>query len=92
MTIHSKIVIIFRFGSFEAFKNQMKDERGQLTPGTRLLCGLGAGVMEAIFAVTPMETIKVKFINDQRSARPKFKGFFNGVSQIVRSEGTFQIL
>jgi len=32
-----------------------------------MLCGLGAGVCEAIFAVTPMETVKVKFINDQVS-------------------------
>jgi solute carrier family 25 citrate transporter 1 len=37
-----------------------------------LLCGLGAGVSEAILAVTPMETVKVKFINDQvRSAKTK---------------------
>lgn len=34
-----------------------------------------------------METVKVKFINDQRSANPKFRGFFNGVGQIVKQEG-----
>jgi hypothetical protein len=39
----------------------------------------GAGVSEAIFAVTPMETLKVKFINDQTSANPKYKGFFHGI-------------
>lgn len=44
-------------------------------------------MLEAIFAVTPMETVKVKFINDQRSANPKFKGFFHGVGQIVKAEG-----
>ena len=53
----------------------------------RLLCGLGAGVSEAILAVTPMETVKVKFINDQRSANPRFKGFFHGVREIIRAEG-----
>ena len=53
----------------------------------KLIAGLGAGVLEAIFAVTPMETVKVKFINDQRSANPKFKGFFHGVSSIVKQEG-----
>lgn len=37
--------------------------------------------------MTPMETIKVKFINDQRSANPKFKGFAHGVSEIVKAEG-----
>lgn len=63
------------------------DSKGNLSPVQRLTCGLGAGVAEAIFAVTPMETVKVKFINDQRSANPKFKGFFHGVREIIRAEG-----
>lgn len=63
------------------------DERGNLSPSGRLLCGLGAGVSEAILAVTPMETIKVKFINDQRSGKPRFKGFFHGVALIIREQG-----
>lgn len=65
----------------------MVDDKGQLSTGGKLLAGLGAGVCEAVLAVTPMETVKVKFINDQRSANPKFKGFFHGVSTIVRQEG-----
>lgn len=65
----------------------MVDERGVLSPGGRLLCGLGAGVSEALLAVTPMETVKVKFINDQLSGNPKYKGFFHGVSMIVKQEG-----
>lgn len=65
----------------------MKDEKGNLSAGGRLLCGLGAGVCEAIFAVTPMETVKVKFINDQRSANPRYKGFFHGVGMIVKEQG-----
>lgn len=65
----------------------MVDERGNLGAGGRLLCGLGAGVCEAIFAVTPMETVKVKFINDQRSANPKYKGFVHGVGAIVKESG-----
>ena len=47
----------------------------------------GAGVLEAICAVTPMETIKVKFINDQTSARPHYRGFFHGVYNIVKDSG-----
>jgi len=76
-----------RFGAFEEFKKRSVDSKGNLGPGQRLLCGLGAGVAEAIFAVTPMETVKVKFINDQRSANPRFKGFFHGVGEIIRTEG-----
>lgn len=81
---------VFRFGAFETFKTQMQDHNGQLSAGGKLLAGLGAGVCEAILAVTPMETVKVKFINDQRSGNPKFKGFFHGVSTIVRQEGMFK--
>jgi hypothetical protein len=37
----------FRFGAFEEFKRLLVNEKGQLTPSTRLLAGLGAGVSEA---------------------------------------------
>lgn len=77
----------FRFGAFEYFKNMAVDERGNLAPHMRMVCGLGAGIAEAIFAVTPMETIKVKFIDDQTSKNPKFRGFFHGVREIVRTQG-----
>ncbi|CAL8081670.1 unnamed protein product [Orchesella dallaii] len=76
-----------RFGAFEQFKTMSMDSKGNLSPVQRLYCGLGAGVAEAILAVTPMETVKVKFINDQRSANPRFKGFFHGVREIIRTEG-----
>merc|ERR1712001_451473 len=76
-----------RFGSFEQFKRMRMDNRGNLAPVDRMLCGLGAGVCEAIFAVTPMETVKVKFINDQRSANPKYMGFFHGVRSIIAEQG-----
>jgi len=76
-----------RFGSFEQLKKVAVDDKGNLSPVNRMLCGLGAGVCEAIFAVTPMETIKVKFINDRRSPNPRFKGFLHGCSIIVKNEG-----
>ncbi|XP_073990646.1 mitochondrial citrate transporter scheggia isoform X2 [Rhodnius prolixus] len=76
-----------RFGAFETFKQASLDERGNLSLYARALCGLGAGIAEAIFAVTPMETIKVKFINDRRAVEPRFKGFFHGVSLIVKEQG-----
>ncbi|XP_057655479.1 putative tricarboxylate transport protein, mitochondrial [Diorhabda carinulata] len=76
-----------RFGAFESFKKRMQKSDGTLTVPGRLLCGLGAGMCEAVLAVTPMETVKVKFINDQRSQTPRFKGFFHGVGMIVKEEG-----
>lgn len=77
----------FRFGTFEFLKSHSVDEKGNLAPIMRLLCGLGAGLSEAIFAVTPMETVKVKFIHDQTLAQPRYKGFLHGIGVIVRTEG-----
>lgn len=85
------LFVKLRFGAFEQFKSLSVDSRGQLSTSGKLLCGLGAGVAEAVLIVTPMETVKVKFINDQRSATPKFRGFFHGVGMIVRQEGLYFI-
>ncbi|GFO10583.1 tricarboxylate transport protein, mitochondrial [Plakobranchus ocellatus] len=76
-----------RFGSFEELKKRFVGTDGTLSAQQRLLCGLGAGVSEAIFAVTPMETVKVKFINDQTSAKPQYRGFFHGVRCIIAEQG-----
>ena len=91
-----------RFGAFENLKQRAVDDRGNLAPHMRLLCGLGAGesihcrmcidigcagVSEAILAVTPMETVKVKFIHDQNQPNPKYRGFSHGVREIVREHG-----
>ena len=76
-----------RFATFEYLKNQMADDRGRLSQVQTLLCGLGAGVAEAVVIVCPMETVKVKFIHDQTQPNPRFKGFFSGVATIVKTEG-----
>uniref|UniRef100_A0A8C7IKP3 Solute carrier family 25 member 1 n=1 Tax=Oncorhynchus kisutch TaxID=8019 RepID=A0A8C7IKP3_ONCKI len=49
-----------RFGVFEYLSNHARDEAGKLNSTRGLLCGLGAGVMEAVFIVCPMETVKVR--------------------------------
>ena len=76
-----------RFVSFEALKRRFADDAGRLSSGNKFLCGLGAGVAMAVFAVTPIETLKVKFINDQTRAKPELRGFFHGVRTIVKTEG-----
>lgn len=48
-----------RFGTFEMLSNPMRDATGRLDNTRSLLCGLGAGVAEAILVVCPMETVKV---------------------------------
>ncbi|XP_045441459.1 tricarboxylate transport protein, mitochondrial isoform X1 [Pipistrellus kuhlii] len=76
-----------RFGMFEFLSNYMRDAQGRLDSTRGLLCGLGAGVAEAVVVVCPMETVKVKFIHDQTSPNPKYRGFFHGVREIVREQG-----
>jgi solute carrier family 25 citrate transporter 1 len=51
------------------------------------LSGAMAGTTEAIFVVTPQETLKVKLIHDRVKPNPKYSGFFNGVSSIYANEG-----
>lgn len=60
---------------------------GQLRPKDKLICGLGAGVFEALFAVIPQESIKVKFINDRFSDQPKYNGLIHGIKEIIREKG-----
>ncbi|XP_069476050.1 tricarboxylate transport protein, mitochondrial [Ambystoma mexicanum] len=76
-----------RFGMFEFLSNHMRDSQGRLDSKRSVICGLGAGMAEAIIVVCPMETIKVKFIHDQCSPKPRFRGFFHGVREIIREQG-----
>lgn len=72
--------------------------QGKLTAPRSLLAGLGAGMMEAIFAVTPSETIKyvliydsqarTKLIDDAKRVQPKYpRGLIPGSMAIIRDEG-----
>lgn len=36
-------------------------------------------------------SFKVKFIHDQTSANPKYRGFFHGVREIIREQGKDQL-
>lgn len=44
---------------FEMLSNPMRDATGRLDNTRSLVCGLGAGIAEAIIVVCPMETLKV---------------------------------
>jgi len=79
-----------RFFAFETLRNALQTAAGKLTTSRTLLAGLGAGVAEAIIAVTPMDTIKTKLIHDQLTSAPgqrKYNGFVHGVRTIVAEQG-----
>ncbi|KAJ3218536.1 hypothetical protein HDU67_005095 [Dinochytrium kinnereticum] len=82
-----------RFLVFDSIKAALADkETGKITGSRMAIAGLGAGVIEAITVVTPSETIKTKLIEDQARAvsqgtKPKYRGLFQGVREIVRECG-----
>lgn len=76
-----------RFAAFEQFRNLLQDANGKMTPVKTLTAGLGAGIAEAILVVTPMETVKVKFIHDLNQPTPKYRGLVHGVTEIVKEQG-----
>ncbi|KAF9508793.1 hypothetical protein BS47DRAFT_1350038 [Hydnum rufescens UP504] len=76
-----------RFVTYDYFKGLLQDKNGKISAPRSLLAGLGAGMTEAIIAVTPSETIKTKLIDDSHSSKPRFKGLIHGTSVIVKEEG-----
>ncbi|KAJ6577146.1 mitochondrial tricarboxylate transporter [Mycena capillaripes] len=76
-----------RFVSYDHFKHLLADSEGKVSAPRSLLAGLGAGMTEAIFAVTPSETIKTKLIDDAKRPNPQYRGLIHGTASIVRQEG-----
>lgn len=76
-----------RFGAFETLKAKFVDENGILSLSDRFLCGLFAGAVEAALVNTPLETIECKLIHDQRTGKPRFRGFLHGAAVIYKEEG-----
>ena len=75
-----------RFGVFDNLKSELAGPDGQLSPVSRMLCGLCAGVAEATLVVTWIETLKVRLINDQRRKKPRFRGLAHAATTIIREE------
>lgn len=80
-----------RFVSYERFKQALADKDGKVSAPRSIVAGLGAGMMEAIFAVTPSETIKTKLIGDAKRPQPRYHGLLHGTASIVREEGLLGI-
>lgn len=79
---------MFRWGSYMNLANFARDEKtGKLSPMMTAVCGMGAGVCEAVCAVTPVETIKTRVTDDQRRGTGKYKGSTDAVIKIMKSEG-----
>merc|ERR1719428_17219 len=79
---------MFRWGAYTNLAGLARDEAtGKLSPLMTTLCGLGAGITEAVIAVTPVETVKTRVTDDQRQGTGNYKGTFDAFGKIFRSEG-----
>ena len=82
----SRFIKHFRFGTFDFLKDLVTGGQGVLSPGQRMVCGLGAGMTEAVLVVTWIETLKVRLIADQKKPKPRFRGLCHAAATIVREE------
>jgi len=78
---------MFRWGAYTNLAGMARGEDGKLSPAMTTLCGLGAGVCEAVCAVTPVETLKTRLTDDQRRGTGKYNGTFDAFFKIMKSDG-----
>jgi solute carrier family 25 citrate transporter 1 len=76
-----------RFAAFAQMRQLLSDPDGRMSHSRNLLAGLGAGVAEAVIAVTPTEAIKTRLIADQNLPQPRYRGLIHGTTLMLREEG-----
>eukprot|EP00933_Yihiella_yeosuensis_P031890 TRINITY_DN25491_c0_g1_i1.p1 TRINITY_DN25491_c0_g1~~TRINITY_DN25491_c0_g1_i1.p1 ORF type:complete len:314 (+),score=64.58 TRINITY_DN25491_c0_g1_i1:62-943(+) len=78
---------MFRWGAYTNISAFFRDENGKIGVVGNTLSGLGAGVVEAVCAVTPVETVKTRVNDDMRRGTGNYKGSGDAIIKILKSEG-----
>lgn len=73
-------------GYFFVF-DRLKDKDGNVTMLQRSFAGACGGVVEAIAAVTPVETLKSRVIDDTRRGTGKYSGSLDACVKIIKADG-----
>mmetsp|Transcript_7534 Transcript_7534/g.10603 ORF Transcript_7534/g.10603 Transcript_7534/m.10603 type:complete len:295 (+) Transcript_7534:65-949(+) len=76
-----------RWYAYDTAASFFRDDKGKLTIPANMFCGLLAGTSEAVFAVTPIETIKTRVADDQRKGTRNYKGSIDAIIKIIKTEG-----
>jgi solute carrier family 25 citrate transporter 1 len=76
-----------RWTGFTHVSNQFKDEKGNIPMLARSFAGACGGVTEALFAVTPIETLKTRVTDDMRRGTGNYTGSADALIKIIKSEG-----
>merc|ERR1712070_64797 len=76
-----------RWTGYTTVSNNFKDEKGNISIPARMFSGACGGVSEAIFAVTPIETLKTRVTDDMRRGTGNYTGSLDAMVKIIKSEG-----
>jgi solute carrier family 25 citrate transporter 1 len=75
-----------RFLSFDTIKAALSDPSGKLGPVQGVIAGMGAGIVESTFAVTPSERLKTALISDAKGEK-RLKNGFHAAQMIFQEKG-----
>jgi len=78
---------MFRWGAYTNFSSAFRDEDNKIAIHLNILCGVGAGVTEALCSVIPIETVKTRVTDDVRRGTGKYRGSGDAILKITKSEG-----
>eukprot|EP00418_Pyrodinium_bahamense_P097977 CAMPEP_0179032488 /NCGR_PEP_ID=MMETSP0796-20121207/11612_1 /TAXON_ID=73915 /ORGANISM="Pyrodinium bahamense, Strain pbaha01" /LENGTH=270 /DNA_ID=CAMNT_0020728713 /DNA_START=36 /DNA_END=845 /DNA_ORIENTATION=+ len=76
-----------RWGAYTNIAGLLRDENGKLSVLANTASGMGAGVTEAICAVTPVETVKTRVNDDLRRGTGRYRGSGDAIIKILKSDG-----
>mmetsp|Transcript_79110 Transcript_79110/g.229790 ORF Transcript_79110/g.229790 Transcript_79110/m.229790 type:complete len:291 (-) Transcript_79110:243-1115(-) len=76
-----------RWTGYQVVANNLKDEKGNLSLFSRMFAGACGGVSEAVFAVTPIETLKTRVTDDMRRGTKNYSGSLDACVKILKNDG-----
>jgi len=76
-----------RWAVYTNVSANFRDENNDIGILPNMFSGACAGASEAIFAVTPIETLKTRCTDDLRRGTGKYKNSLDAFMKIIRSEG-----
>lgn len=76
-----------RWSGYTAMSKQFMDEKGNISLSARAFSGACGGVTEAMFAVTPIETLKTRVTDDMRRGTGNYNGSVDALVKIMKNEG-----
>mmetsp|Transcript_58657 Transcript_58657/g.191300 ORF Transcript_58657/g.191300 Transcript_58657/m.191300 type:complete len:291 (-) Transcript_58657:219-1091(-) len=76
-----------RWTGYKTMSAHLTDDKGNLTMINRSFAGACGGFTEAVFAVTPIETLKTRVTDDMRRGTKNYTGSLDAFMKILKNEG-----